>query len=144
MDILIKKVSAHDDLQKCLALRKTVFVQGQNVPLHEELDGKDEISDHYLLYVNSKHCGTARIRFIDDYAKIERVAILDEFRGKGLGIQLMQQILADLKNQPAIKKAKLSSQLYAVPFYAKLGFHTCSEEYMDAGIPHKDMILELS
>lgn len=92
-----------------------------------------------FLWVDSIPVGVARVRCIDNYAKIERVAILEAYQGKKLGHALMQFILADLNQNPDITYAKLSSQTYAIPFYEKLGFVVCSEEYMDAGIPHQDM-----
>lgn len=139
MKIVIKKASSPDDIQKCFTIRNKVFVEGQNVPLHEEVDGKDQDSEHYLLLVDTIPVGTTRVRYLNDYAKIERVAILDDYQGKGLGKQMMEVIMSELKKQPALTKAKLSSQTYAISFYEKLGFAVCSEEYMDAGIPHKDM-----
>jgi predicted GNAT family N-acyltransferase len=144
MKIIIKKVSSQKEIEKCLDIRKKVFVEGQNVSLNEEVDGKDKESDHYLLLVDHQPAGVTRVRFIADYAKIERVAVLDEHQNKGLGKALMQKILADLKKNAAIRTAKLSAQTYAIPFYEKLGFVVCSEEYMDANIPHKDMTLRLA
>ena len=143
MKYLIKKVFLEKDIQNCFAIRNNVFVEGQMVPLAEELDGKDEGSDHYLLLVNSAPVGTARVRLIDDYAKIERVAVLEEYQGKGLGNAIMRVILSDLKSNAMITTAKLGAQTYAIPFYEKLGFSVCSAEYIDAGIPHKDMELSL-
>lgn len=141
MSILVKKVTLNDDLQKCLTIRTTVFIEGQHVPIHEERDGKDDYSDHYLLLMDDVPAGTARVRYIDDTAKIERVAILDAYQGQGLGRAIMTAILSDLRQCGAVVTVKLSSQTYAIPFYEKLGFVICSEEYMDAGIPHQDMKL---
>lgn len=71
------------------------------------------------------------------------MAILESHQGRGLGHVLMNFILEDIqKNQP-VKKIKLGAQSYAIPFYEKLGFVVCSEEYLDSGIPHKDMQLYL-
>ncbi|WP_133128822.1 GNAT family N-acetyltransferase [Legionella nagasakiensis] len=137
--IAIKKVSDLQDIQTCLDIRKLVFVEGQNVPLHEEVDGKDKDSEHYLLTLDKKPAGTARIRYIEDIAKIERVAILAKYRGQGLGKYMMQTILADLIQNKRITMAKLGAQTHAIPFYETLGFEVCSEVYLDAGIPHKDM-----
>ena len=137
-NVLIKKVS-EADIQVCLALRHQVFVVGQNVPIHEEVDGLDSSSEHYLLFLNQLPVGTARIRYIEDYAKIERVAILDAFQGQKLGHMLMNFIIEDIHQNYQIKKVKLGAQTYAIPFYEKLGFVVCSNEYLDAGIPHKDM-----
>lgn len=141
MAIFIKKVSSDEDIKKCLEIRFKVFVAGQHVPLHEEVDGKDAESDHYLLLYNKHPSGTTRVRYVEDFAKIERVAILDEHQGKGLGFAIMRFILSDLQKHTLIKKIKLSSQTHAIPFYEKLGFIVCSNEYTDAGIPHKDMQL---
>lgn len=144
MNISINKVSSPDDLQKCLDIRTAVFVIGQNVPQHEDVDGKDQDSEHYLLTINNNPIGVARVRYINDSAIIERVSILDDYQGQGFGKYIMKTILFDLKQSGVIAYAKLSSQTYAIPFYEKLGFVVCSEEYMDANIPHKDMYLNLN
>jgi predicted GNAT family N-acyltransferase len=139
MHITINKISSQKELDECLNIRFLVFVKGQNVPLEEEVDDKDADSEHYLLKVDNQPVGVTRVRFIGDYAKIERVAVLEAFQNKGLGKQLMGLIIADIKNNSALNRACLSSQIQAIPFYERLGFHVCSEEYMDAGIPHQDM-----
>ncbi len=141
MKVSVNKVTEHEDMQKCFDIRHEVFVKGQNVPLDEELDGKDGTSDHYLLLVDDIPAGVARVRFVDYYAKVERVAILPEYQGQGLGKSIMDAIISDLKKESAVMTVKLSSQVHAIPFYEKLGFEECSEEYMDANIPHKDMSL---
>lgn len=54
----------------------------------------------------------------------------------------MNFIIEDIHQNYQVKKVKLRAQTYAIPFYEKLGFVVCSSEYLDAGIPHKDMQLE--
>lgn len=137
----IQKVVSDEDLQKCLNIRLKVFVEGQRVPIEEEVDGKDAESEHYLLFVNEEPVGVARVRHVEDFSKIERVAILDKYQGRGLGHEIMKFILSDLRSHSTAKKVKLSSQTYAIPFYEKLGFMVCSDEYIDADISHKDMQL---
>jgi predicted GNAT family N-acyltransferase len=139
MNLNIKKATNSEEIQQCLHLRFKIFVEGQNVPHHQEIDGKDTESEHYLLLKDHQPAGVARVRFIDNYAKIERVGILNEYQGQKLGQQLMQRILMDLQQNKALVLAKLSSQTQAIPFYEKLGFMVCSEEYIEANIPHKDM-----
>lgn len=140
-EISVKKISAAADVQICLTIRYQVFVEGQKIPVNEEVDGLDSTSEHYLLLFNQLPVGTARVRYIDDFAKIERVAILETHQKKGLGHLLMNFIIEDLRQNHQVKKAKLGAQVYAIPFYEKLGFVVCSNEYQDAGIPHKDMQL---
>lgn len=144
MNVLVKKISEATELQTCLEIRYQVFVEGQNVPAHEEVDGLDPQSEHFLLFLDQHPAGTARVRYIDDFAKIERVAILDAHQGKGLGHVLMNFIIEAIRKDPRVKKAKLGAQSYAIPFYEKLGFVVCSDEYLDANIPHKDMQLSFN
>lgn len=140
----ITDLDAMIDIETCLAIRYEVFVKGQHVPLNEEVDGLDSSSEHYLLFLNQLPVGTTRVRYINDYAKIERVAILEAYQGQGLGHVLMNFIIKDIQQNPKAKKAKLGAQTYAIPFYEKLGFTVCSNEYLDAGILHKDMELKLA
>lgn len=139
MNIVVKKALLDVERNACLAIRMQVFIKGQGVPIAEELDGKDDSSDHYLLTVDEVPVGVARVRFLGDVAKLERVAILENYQGKGLGELLMRNIMALLKINPKVSMLKLSSQVHAIPFYEKLGFTISSDEYIDAGIPHKDM-----
>lgn len=141
--VLVKRISDMSDIQICLTIRHQVFVEGQNVPLCEEIDGLDSSSAHYLLSLNQLPVGTARVRYMEDFAKIERVAILEAHQGQGLGHALMNFIIEDIQQNHLVKKAKLGAQTYAIPFYEKLGFIICSDEYLDAGIAHKDMELKL-
>ncbi len=141
MKIVISKVESDEHLNACLAVRHTVFVVGQNVPLELEIDGLDEACDHYMALVDGRIVGTGRVRFVEGIAKIERVAVLEEYRAYGLGRQLMVAMMDDLQQQHADKSVMLSAQTDVIPFYEKLGFATSSDIYMDAGIPHKDMRL---
>ena len=143
MNCQVNKVTSQAAIQRCFDIRIEVFVKGQNVPFEEDLDEKDALSDHYLLSIDDEPAGTARVRLEMDFAKIERVAILAAYQGRGYGNKLMKTILDDVKANTQISKAKLSAQVYCIAFYENLGFSVCSEEYMDAGIPHKDMQLRL-
>ena len=73
-------------------------------------------------------------------AKVQRVAVRKAGRGTGLGLILMRDMLDDARAR-GCSKAVLSSQTYAIPFYERLGFRAHGPEYLDAGIPHRDMTL---
>lgn len=116
-------------------------MKGQNVPLALERDEHDDSATHILAQdENGRVLGTARLRYLEDTAKIERVAVLEEARGKGVGRGIMAFIIENAAEKGDIAKLKLGSQTHAIPFYAALGFETVGEEYMDAGIPHRDMV----
>lgn len=144
-DVDICKVSSPHEMDACFTIRHVVFVEGQNVPLDRELDGLDAHEDclHYLLRLEGRPVGTARVRLSKDAGKIERVAILPDVQGMGLGHKLMRYIVNDLRSSKGVQTAKLSSQTHAIAFYEALGFEATGEIYPDAGIPHRDMFLDL-
>lgn len=139
MNVKITKAISEDEISACMSIRRKVFIEGQGVPEEIEADGKENKCDHYILKIDDFAAGAARVRYLGEKSKIQRVAILDEYQGKGLGRKLMQYIIEDIIKKNVAKSMILSSQLHAIPFYESLGFIVSSEEYMEAGIKHKDM-----
>ena len=141
MTIAYRYAMTDQEREACFAVRIAVFVKGQNVPLELERDEHDDHAAHILAEdENGRILGTARLRYLDNIAKIERVAVLEEARGKGIERGIMAFIIEKAAEKGDIAKLKLGSQSHAIPFYAALGFKTVGEEYMDAGIPHRDMV----
>lgn len=142
MHIKCFPISDQAQFDACQDIRNAVFVEEQGVPADREIDGKDKDSRHFAVSADDKMIGTCRVRFIGSAAKIERVAVLKEFRSRGIGKVLMKYILQELGKTGDIQLFKLSAQAQVLPFYEKLGFKIRGNEYMDAGIPHYDMVLE--
>ena len=136
------KVALTDDLDTCRALRRTVFIDEQGVTEAEEWDGLDDQALHVLGWLDGTPVGTARVFIEGDTGKIGRVCVLAQARGTGAGAAIMCGAVEALRER-GVSKAKLSSQTHAIPFYEKLGFVAYGPEYPDAGIPHRDMVLEL-
>ncbi len=131
-----------EQLAVCQDIRNAVFVEEQGVPPEREIDGKDTDARHFGVSADDHLIGTCRVRFSGSAAKIERVAVLKDFRHRGIGKVLMKYILQELGKTGDIQLFKLSAQAQVLPFYEKLGFKIRGNEYMDAGIPHYDMVLE--
>lgn len=131
------------DIAICFAIRSEVFITEQFVPEDIEFDDNDATATHFLLRANGAPVGTGRIRYLDGKAKIERVAVRKSYRGQGLGKALMETIMAHIRKEAKAGKMVLAAQQQAIPFYTSLRFTVVSDEYMDAGIPHKDMELAL-
>ena len=130
-----------NDFARCIMIRTRVFVVEQNISAELETDEFENTSTHYLATDEGTAVGTARWRLLDYHtAKIERVAILKEARGNGIGTQLMRCILDDIHCHPEIETIKVGSQKAAIPFYQKLGFQIIGQEYLDAEIPHYMMV----
>ncbi len=135
------EISRVTDLADCLAIRRTVFVEEQNVPIELERDALDATSTHLLARVDGVATGTARIVFKGDTGKIGRVAVLKDARGTGLGAALVRACLDEMKTRPGIARAVLGAQLDALGFYEKLGFTAYGDVFDDAGIDHRMMEL---
>ena len=127
-----------EDLPSILEIRRVVFIEGQEVPEHEERDGKDADALHLIAFHDDTPVGTARLLLQGDTGKIGRVAVLDVARGLGLGKALME-MAADVLREEGATNATLAAQDHAIGFYEALGYVAFGEEFMDAGIPHRNM-----
>lgn len=125
-----------EKFKKAKYLRKTVFVEEQNVPEQIEY-ADDEEAVYYLIYDNKYLKGTARWRETEKGIKLERFAVLPENRNKGYGTALLKKILKDII--PLNKRIYLHSQITAVSYYQKAGFVIEGEPFEEAGITHYQM-----
>nr|WP_239585582.1 GNAT family N-acetyltransferase [Lysinibacillus composti] len=134
-----KIVDTKEELDFAFEIRKKVFVEEQGVPVHLELDEHDASAVHFILKDGEKVIGASRLRELEHrIGKVERVCVLREYRGKRLGILIMQAV-ENYATKHGWKKLKLNAQSYAIPFYEKLNFKVTSPEFLDANIPHRAM-----
>jgi predicted GNAT family N-acyltransferase len=138
-EIIARKVTEQADLEKAFAVRKQVFVTGQMVPLELEVEN-NEYSTHFLATVDGQPAGAARWRQTENGYKLERFAVLDEYRGLGVAQAMVRAVLNDLPvDAPMVY---LNSQIQAVSLYEKFGFEKDGPEFEEAGIKHYKMILK--
>ena len=137
-------IARTDDIAACIAIRREVFIDEQNVPEAEEMDDLDAGAIHILARdAEGEAWGTARLLIQGATGKIGRVAVRKGARGTGLGARLIEASIAELGRIPGITRLKLSAQTYVIPFYERFGFVAYGPEYDDAGIPHRDMARDL-
>lgn len=136
------EISVTDDIATCRRLRRIVFIDEQGVSETDELDDKDGEAIHLLATLDGEAVGSARLLLQGETGKIGRVCVLKAQRGTGLGAALIRAAVEELRAQ-GMKQAKLGAQTHAIGFYERLGFVPHGPEYMDAGIPHRDMVLAL-
>ena len=136
-EIHISRLARGADLDDCFMIRRKVFIEEQEVSEEEEMDGLDDQAEQYLLTVDGKPAATARVRYPDNSkGKVERVAVLQEYRGLHLGEKLMNRIIDDISGRKGIGEILLAAQTQVIGFYEKLGFEAYGEEFLDANIPH--------
>ncbi|MBM7553998.1 GNAT family N-acetyltransferase [Thalassobacillus pellis] len=140
--MIIKAVETDEELQHAYRVRRVVFVDEQQVPEDLELDEHDETALHFVGYENKEPAAAARLRFVDDYGKLERICVLKELRGKSYGRQMIEA-MEDRIRKEGLVHAKLNAQTHAQDFYKDLGYEKVSFEFMDAGIPHVTMIKQI-
>lgn len=141
---MIKILETKEELNLGFALRIEVFVKEQNVPMELELDEKDnsENTVHIGYFNGDKLIGVARLIDMDkDVIHIGRVAIDREYRGRGIGHELIigcENIAKQILKKEII--IELSAQIQSEKFYESLGYNRVNDKiYLDAGIEHVDM-----
>ena len=138
-EIQVSQVSNSTDLEKVFAIRRQVFVVEQDCPPELEWEFEDE-STHFLATVDDVPAGAARWRKTNKGYKLERFAVLNEFRGIGVGQELVKAVLANLPTDADY--IYLHAQIQAMGLYRKLGFEPIGSEFEEAGIRHYKMVLK--
>ncbi|HZW69142.1 MAG TPA: GNAT family N-acetyltransferase [Pseudogracilibacillus sp.] len=136
--MITKIIKSEEELKTAFAIRNKVFIQEQEVPTEEEYDEFDTLDGpckHVLVYYNNEAVGTGRIRWIEDIGKLERICVLEPFRSFGLGKAIITA-LEKIAIEKEVVNVKLHSQTQVEAFYTKLGYHTSSDVFMEASIPH--------
>jgi predicted GNAT family N-acyltransferase len=136
----IRRVVSEKELKRAFSIRLRVFVREQDVPEEIELDEDDKKAIHLLAMVGGKPVGTARIVIEKRKAKIGRMAVLKSYRGKGVGKALLKRAI-EFARRRRTKAIYLHAQVPVVGFYEKMGFRSVGRVFMEAGIPHRKMIL---
>ena len=136
-NIEVIKISNAESLKLAHNIRYEVFVEGQNCPAELERANEEE-STHFLAKVNGVPAGACRWRKTENGYKLERFAVLNTFRGMGVGQQMVKTVLNDLPKDA--EYVYLNSQIDAVTLYEKFGFVKEGLEFTEAGIRHYKMV----
>ncbi len=164
--LAVELVTTPDQLAAALAIRVTVFVAEQRVPLELEQDDADHEPGtvHLLALLGGVPVGTGRLLPPSGpgaAAHIGRVAVLRHARGRRVGVALMRAAEAEAWRRfsdgtwpradadsdlgaAAALRIELSAQEAAVAFYQRLGYVVGERRYLDAGIWHRDAVRTLT
>ncbi len=136
----VSLVSWHDGEPLLKAIREAVFIREQGVPVELEWDEFDESCRHALALSHSGDAvGCGRIY---TNGHIGRIAVMQPWRKQKVGTAIMEALLDEARSRK-YPSVDVDAQVYAVPFYQSFGFSTEGAEFMDAGLPHIKMRLEL-
>ena len=146
MELKVKgfeELSPHE-LYDLLRLRVDVFVVEQRCP-YPELDGRDQAALH--VWLRDESGIQAYLRIMDrgvagEYVTIGRVIAVQ--RRKGLGTRILAEGIRLARERFGAEQIYLEAQVYAKGLYEKQGFRTISEPFLEDGIPHVKMLLDLT
>ncbi|TXK50509.1 GNAT family N-acetyltransferase [Pontibacter qinzhouensis] len=133
------RIGNDTDRQLAMQVRRQVFVQEQGVPADAEYDSYESSATHYLATYAGAPVGAARWRVTEHGVKLERFAVLKDFRSQGVGEKLLKVILEDVQAQHPEKKIYLHAQLPAFRFYSRHGFEPEGEQFRECDIEHYKM-----
>lgn len=137
MKIIIQQVNTQNEKNECMSIRRSVFIEEQNIPEMIELDDSVIKSTNFLAIYDGNFIGTARYRITNLGIKLERFAVLKDYRGVGAGKSLVRFIIKSIKSRSIIY---LHAQEPVIKFYTKLGFTPVGDIFYEADIPHKKLI----
>ena len=126
-------------MARAYAIRRRVFIEEQHVPEEIELDADDAQAFHALATLGGDAIGCGRmLDHGDGEVKIGRMAVVPQFRGAGVGRDILR-FLMDRARARGLRKAVLHAQLSAEGFYLKEGFRPIGGVFDEAGIAHRKM-----
>jgi len=139
-----KMVTSNGELKAALDVRRQVFINEQGIPEEIEVDGRDKEESHMVVKDGEIIIGTPRVLFLSDgQARIERMAVLKPFRGRGIGTGIVSFLNRDLRNKQ-VEQVFLHSQYTFIGFYKTCGFVEIGSPFLEAGIKHIKMQLQLN
>jgi predicted GNAT family N-acyltransferase len=125
-----------------MAIRHAVFVEEQDVPVDLEVDGRDDEAVHLVAVRDGTVVGTCRLLAHGATVHLGRLAVAVSARRQGIAGLLIEAAEAWARAHGA-RRLALSAQTYASGLYEAAGYAVVGEPYMEAGIEHVDMELEL-
>ncbi|MCK4715421.1 MAG: GNAT family N-acetyltransferase [Candidatus Marinimicrobia bacterium] len=138
---MFKIVTNPDDLIKVFIIRGIVFMDEQKVAYSIEMDEYEYSALHILGEINGEPVAAGRIRFIGEWAKLERIAVRKEFRNHGYGHKIVEYML-QIARERGFRKFKMHAQSHLCEYYTKHGFKVTGKMFKEANIDHFLMVLK--
>lgn len=143
-DIEVDVVRSMDDMLKTVSIRSAVYIGEEYCPYEEEFDGNDFSATHFLGTVDGVPAGGLRLRYFADFAKLERLAVLPQFRGVGLARDLISQA-SEFCREKGYRNLYIHARADKVDLWRKFGFDKIgSEAFVFSDYTYFEMSAELA
>ena len=130
------------ELYEILRIRVSVFVVEQKCS-YQELDGKDQKAYHIFLRDEAGIQGYARVLPQGvSFPEVSLGRVIAVKRRRGIGSRIVLEGIQVAKEKWNASSIRIEAQTYAKKFYETLGFRQASEEFLEDGIPHIEMLLD--
>ena len=141
MGALIRVAASSEDRLRSFTVRGIVFCGEQGVPYDIERDEFEDDAVHVLGEIGDEPVAAGRVRFLEDFAKLERIAVRQPYRGQGIGSEVTE-FLVTLAQERSYSSYRMHAQSHLETFYGKLGFRAVGEPFLEADIEHLLMVRE--
>ena len=138
-EIVVSVVDWSDKQDVLKAIRQAVFIDEQHVPKDLEWDGRDRECTQFLASIDAQPVATARLT---PAGQIGRMAVLKPHRGQGIGSRLLTAVIDNAREQ-SHNRIYLHAQVAVIDFYRRHGFAVKGDTFMEAGIEHQTMTMDL-
>lgn len=144
MELYVKSFDmlSKEELFNIMFERINIFVVEQQCA-YQEIDSIDKQALHVFYQEGSTIVAYTRIYEQNDNVHFGRVLVNPQYRGQGLGRQIVSQTIQEITTRYPQHVIKIAGQTYLTTFYTSFGFQIVSEEYLEDGLPHYDMELKL-
>lgn len=142
-ELSVTVVRSLEDIMRVMSIRSAVYIAEQKCPHDEEFDGNDFSATHLLGYVGDEPAGGLRVRYFANFAKIERLAVRQEFRHAGLGSQLVQAAV-ELCRVKGYQLIYAHSQKRLLDFWSQFAFRPLEggREFVFSDFDYVEIVLD--
>jgi predicted GNAT family N-acyltransferase len=136
--VVVRRARDEREIAAALDLRKRVFCGEQGVPLVAERDGRDPEALHVVASDEERLVGTCRLVFDGEVAKLGRMAVEPEARGRGVGVAILAAA-ERFAREAGARRITLHAQTAVKDLYSRHGFIPHGEPFVEEGIDHVAM-----
>jgi predicted GNAT family N-acyltransferase len=134
----VRPAAAQAEVDAALALRERVFVGEQGVTVAADRDGLDPQALHIVALEDGRLVGTCRLVFDGDLARLGRMAVEPDLRGRGIGASILETAERAARERGSAR-VRLHAQTAARSLYERAGYEPRGDTFMEEGIEHVTM-----
>lgn len=144
MNLIVKSFAelTTNELYEILKARAEIFIMEQSI-LYQDMDDIDYKALHFFIMESTNVVAYFRAFYTNDEDVVQIGRVLTLEHGRGLGKYLLENGLVLIKEKMNCKKICMDAQKHAVGFYEQFGFRVISDDFLEEGVIHQKMELDI-